>query len=533
MPRAGEAPILPDVESTAAVEGGLGSGMREPPPRAEPHGPSLHLGQRDHLKAALRAAAGACQGPATPAADSLSPAYPRNERPRAVGTKPEQVVVGGASVITRIPAVQQVSFFQPLEQQATQAEAEQVGGAPETIAPNDVPEPIPAAEWTLHELQQIALECNPTLVQASAAVRAAEGRYVQEGLYPNPRIGYAGGDIGMENTSGQQGMVFSQQIVTKHKLCLARAVAGYDIERASYDLDARRQRVLNDVRKAYYEVLIAQEMVDVAKRLVEIGEEVVEVNERLFQQLEKSRLVVLRSRIEADAAKLSLSQAESASQAAWRRLAAVIGQPEIPQQPLGGDPYEGIVELTWEEAVDSLLTQSPELAMAYTGVERARTEVTRQCAESWPNLQIGSWIKYDETLFDTLLDVEVAMPLPIFDRNQGAIMNAESALIIAEREVRRVELSLTNRLASVFERYDIARRQMQIYKQRILPDSQKALDLAKAGYREGELSYLDLLVAQVTYFDASLDSLTRLDELWASSIELEGLLLGGSLNSLQ
>ncbi len=67
---------------------------------------------------------------------------------------------------------------------------------------------------TRDDLEQIALESNPTLVQARMAVRAAQGGYVQAGLYPNPAIAYAGGDLGIEGTAGQQGMVIGQEIVT-------------------------------------------------------------------------------------------------------------------------------------------------------------------------------------------------------------------------------------------------------------------------------------------------------------------------------
>jgi cobalt-zinc-cadmium efflux system outer membrane protein len=176
-----------------------------------------------------------------------------------------------------------------------------------------------------------------------------------------------------------------------------------------------------------------------------------------------------------------------------------------------------------------LLTQSPELAQAYAAAEQARHELARQCAERWPNFEVGTWIKYDDPTYDTLVDVELAVPLPIFNRNQGAIMEAEAALVAAEREVQRVELSLRNQLAIAFERYAIAHRQVEIYTDSILPDARESLDLARTGYREGEFGYLDLLVAQTTYFDVSLSSLENLKELWASSVELEGLLLTGGL----
>src|SRR5258708_18118206 len=56
----------------------------------------------------------------------------------------------------------------------------------------------PASEQktiTLEELQQMALENNPTFAQSAANIKAAEGRKKQSGLYPNPTVGYQGAQI--------------------------------------------------------------------------------------------------------------------------------------------------------------------------------------------------------------------------------------------------------------------------------------------------------------------------------------------------
>src|SRR6185369_11167677 len=45
---------------------------------------------------------------------------------------------------------------------------------------------------TLAELEQMAVDKNPTIAQAEAAILAAQGRRRQAGLWPNPTIGYRG-----------------------------------------------------------------------------------------------------------------------------------------------------------------------------------------------------------------------------------------------------------------------------------------------------------------------------------------------------
>src|SRR5437899_11465517 len=77
---------------------------------------------------------------------------------------------------------------------------------------------------SLGELEQMALQGNPTLAQAAAAVDASRGKALQAGLYPNPTIGYVGEQIGIAGTAGElQGGFVQQTIVTAGKLRLSRA----------------------------------------------------------------------------------------------------------------------------------------------------------------------------------------------------------------------------------------------------------------------------------------------------------------------
>jgi cobalt-zinc-cadmium efflux system outer membrane protein len=379
----------------------------------------------------------------------------------------------------------------------------------------------------------MAFECNPTLVQARMAVRGAQGAYLQAGLYPNPVLGYAGADMGIEDTAGQQGGFLAQEIVTAGKLRLGRAVASHQVQQAQYAFEAQRWRVMNDVRGGYYEVLVAQKTIEVNEQLVRIGQEGVDVTQKLRDAMEVSRADVLQARIEADTARLSLVAARNWYEAAWRRLASVLGCPDMQPATLTGDPMQDLPELNFEDSLARLLAQSPELSQARAGLERARCNLALQQARALPNFQVGSGVKYDYSTRDTLVDVEVGLPIPLFDRNQGNITAAEAQLIAAEREVRRVELDLRSRLAEAFAKYATARRQVEIYTGSILPDAQDSLDLVGTGYRAGEFSYLRLLAAQVTYFNVNLTYLNNLWELWARSVEIEGLLLTGGLEAAE
>src|SRR5262245_56274003 len=114
---------------------------------------------------------------------------------------------------------------------------------------------VASAELGLAALEQMALQHNPTLIQAAAKLEAARGRLIQAGLYPNPTIGYVGDEIGAAGTAGQQGIFVDQVIVTGRKLRLNRAKFCQEITQAEWQALAQQYRVLNGVRMRFYEVL--------------------------------------------------------------------------------------------------------------------------------------------------------------------------------------------------------------------------------------------------------------------------------------
>jgi outer membrane protein, heavy metal efflux system len=382
---------------------------------------------------------------------------------------------------------------------------------------------------TLAELESLAAQNNPTLAQAAARVDAARAAWLQAGLYPNPRAGYQASEINDEKQAGQQGGFFGQEIVTADKLKLSRAAAAQAVQQAQCAWAAQRGRVENDVRRAFYDVLVAQHTIDLANQLVRVGQEGVRAADELFKAKEVSRVDVLQARIEADTARIMAQKARNRHVAAWRNLAVVVGLPDMPPAALQGDVQDSLPQLTWEESLDRITNESPMLAEARAGVARAEAVLCRECAERTPNVDLQAGVQYDNATRDAIAGVQVGMPLPVFNRNQGNIRRAEAELVAARGETRRVALQLQQQLAAAFEQYQNARYQVEKYAEEILPNAQTSLNLVTAGYRQGEFNYVTLLTAQRTFFQVNLAYVEAVRDLRWASVAIEGNLLEGSL----
>ena len=126
-------------------------------------------------------------------------------------------------------------------------------------------------------------------------------------------------------------------------------------------------------------------------------------------------------------------------------------------------------------------------------------------------------------------NVQVGIPLPLFNRNQGNIMSACSELVATSNEVRRIELDLQDRLAVAFRRYANSRQQVDRYTDRILGWSRRSLDLVTEGYRTGQVDYITLVNSQRTFIRVHLAYVDSLRELRQAATMIAGQLLSGSL----
>ena len=200
-------------------------------------------------------------------------------------------------------------------QQARTPDAARPNGSSLPVAPEGPTAPLPLAAhpeqgpmapgeastaqgMTLAQLEELALRCNPTANQAAERVEAARGRCVQVGLYPNPVGGYIGAEIGNEGRAGQQGGFVGQEIVTAGKLRLNRSIAAEEVRQAEWAWEAQQQRILTDVRRSFYDVLVAQRTMELTEQLVRIGDEGVKSAEALVKAKEVARADVLQARIE-------------------------------------------------------------------------------------------------------------------------------------------------------------------------------------------------------------------------------------------
>ncbi len=387
--------------------------------------------------------------------------------------------------------------------------------------------------WHLATLESIALQHNPALQRAAANVSAAHGRALQVGLKPNPLMGIDYQQVGSRGLAEQFGATLQQEFVVPEKLELNRQVAYQDIQRLQHEFAIQRQRVLTDVRIAFVRALKAQKQLEFLQQLVSLSDQARVISEKLLEAEEVGKTDLLQAEVEVERAKVERANVLNHRQAVWRELASVVGQPELPFYPLAGDLKGPAAERDFEQTLSQLRSCSPEIAALAATIQRARYNLRRQEVEPRPNITVQGLMNWQDNGIGGSSDgaLTVSLPIPVWDRNQGAVQAAYQELMAADRQFKMLELQLQQRLAGVYERYRNALQQISQFEQVILPKAAEVLTLTRKAYEIGELDFVSLLTAQRSYAQFQLTYLDALEELRIAEFEMEGLLLSGSLQN--
>jgi len=405
------------------------------------------------------------------------------------------------------------------------------------VAVNAQTAQAPPRALALADLENMALSSNPTLAQAAAEIRAAEGRKLQSGLYPNPTVGYTGEEMrGGAQRGGQQGFFVRQDIVLGNKLALNRRIFEQERQQAQTEAEEQRLRVLTGVRLYFVRALAAQETVRVRRQLSQLADNAVNTSNQLFNVGQADQPDLLSAEIEAQQIQLALVAAEQNQLSVWKGLAATVGRPDLLLTPLEGNLEEfGSLDSEW---LTNILQQSPAVKIAELSVSRAQAVLARARREPIPDLQLRAGLQQNRELSDLSGRpiglqgfAEAGVQIPLFNRNQGNVAAANAAIERSQREVERVRLVLRDRAASIFQNYQTARDAAERYKNQMIPRAQRAYDLYLARYQGMAAAYPQVLIAQRTLFQIEDAYVTALENLGTSALALKSFLVTDGLEA--
>jgi cobalt-zinc-cadmium efflux system outer membrane protein len=387
--------------------------------------------------------------------------------------------------------------------------------------------PVSASETshealTLAQALAIAQANHPALHASAAELAAAAALTRQAHAWPNPELSTL-----MEDTrraTRTTTVQLNQPIELGNKRAARVHAAQLAEQQAASDLAADKAGIEARLRQAFYGLAIAQARVRLSASLVDLAARAQDIAAKRVAAGKAPPVEAVKAKVAESQAKAASTQAQAEARAAQQWLGQAMGVPQASEAIRVQAHLASLPDAAhWEDLV-ALVDGSQAVQRARLEVSRRQALADAERARATPDVTLNLGIKRDEQLKLNQPIMGVAVSLPIFDRNQGAYAAAVRQMDKSDAELSALRATRLAQATEALAQLRAASAQSQALRDDILPGARQALEIATKGYEQGKFSFLDVLDAQRTCFEALNQSLTYADAAFRADARLIELL---------
>ncbi len=367
----------------------------------------------------------------------------------------------------------------------------------------------PRRTYTLAEAKRLAYEHNWDLLAAKSDVAAATAQKIISKEFPNPTLALSSQKINTDDhpnstIAGNQLWNRSYDTIAavnqlfeiggKRTRRQESAAAGF----AAAEARLRDARRLLDaaVARAYLAALLAGENVKILgqsaaalRREAQIAD--IRLRAGDISKADKMQIEIAAARLELDA-----QTAEGNAIAARIAMEVLVGTSNPTGAWVPGDTLEQLAGLPFLASQVTPGTSRPDVQAAEAAQRKASADLRLQRAMRVPDPTFLLQYEHQPPDQPNTIGLGVSFPLPLWNRNRGAIKAAEAVQVQAALQVEKVTAQAAAEIAAAESAYAEASARWRRYQEQIRPQSGQIRETVSFAYEKGGASLLDLLSAE-------------------------------------
>lgn len=375
--------------------------------------------------------------------------------------------------------------------------------------------------FTLAQLIATAQRDNQELQAARYAVDIGRAKLVEAGLMPNPRVELAGAsDFAFRNEGAYTGSVgVSQEFPVAGRILRQKDVARVDVALAQAEVEDAERRLAGEVAGDAYQLLVLDRQMQARDRLIEVDQRLLKAAQARYKAAEVSELDVNTASLDLQRLTQERALLDSQHAALLAKLNPLLGRPaEAPLILTEPPPTETAIDAPGVLQAKALASR-PDLRIALLEADRAGAEKKLAEAKRWEDWTVGLGLQQDRQFIDgappqqtdRAFALNLSIPIPLWNRNQGAIAEAQATADQARARIAALKLSIAGEVVAAQREVASLRQVLHRNRDELLPIAERNVALAQKGYAQGLVSVLEVVQAQRQAGDLETADLEALD----------------------
>ncbi|WP_028101002.1 TolC family protein [Pseudoduganella violaceinigra] len=372
---------------------------------------------------------------------------------------------------------------------------------------------------TLASALERARQSNPELRALALEADAADAAGQQAALPPNPSLEYL--HEGKAGRGGSTTVQLSIPLELGGKRAARMDAAHAGSRAAKLDLAAGQARIDADVAAAYQQAWLAQQHVALASQVSESGRRSSDAAARRVLAGKISPVEEARARVAEANWRMDGVSAQRELDEARIKLAGLLGSgiQDLGELAAPGAPDTAGLRL------ETMIESAPAIERAAAEVEAGNAAVRMERAARIPDVSLIVGSKRDGPEGERVRQniIGLSIPLPLFNRNQGAVLAAERRADKARAELEATRLRVRTEALQAHARMQASLQQERLVREDVLPGAQYAAEAAMKGFEAGKFNYVEVLDAQRTWVQAQAQQLRAISDFYRARADLAKL----------
>ncbi len=375
---------------------------------------------------------------------------------------------------------------------------------------------VPGNSLSLQAAMDRAFSANATIAAARlrGAVDLAILEVARERLNPDASV-----EISRETPKQAFGVAVPLELGGKRAKGIA--VGEATVRAGEAEIAAIVAQVRNDVRRAYYGVLVADSRLMLLQEMRDIAVRVRDTAQQRFDAGSAPRLEVMQAQLTLASAENEATAAQGNAVAARASLNALLGQPLETVTPLSTAVDSG-GPVTSEAALTMAQSASTELVVLDRQIEAQRARIVLAQALQVPDVIPTATLTHDaQPEFTYGWRAGVAVTLPLFTRHRAVVLVEQTTLDQLTAQRQATLLRINGQVTSTAVTVQAQRQLYMRYRDEIVPQAQQVEQLAQDAYQLGQSGIATLLQALQASRDIRLRSLDAVSQFQNALADLE------------
>ena len=403
-----------------------------------------------------------------------------------------------------------------------------VAGFDAVVADQTPPDP-PARELTVDEAERIAFEENPEIHMAVRRVAMAEAHVPAAGALDDPQFMYRGWQVPLKHpwdyNAAQNMLMVSQSLPGPGKRGQETGIAQTDVQSEKDSLEVTRLRVRVEVRKAFYDLLLAQDELQIHDQHVAIAHQAIEAARIKYTTGKVPQQDMLKAQLALTRLAEHMIRFDRDADVARAHLNTLLGRDPTLPITLRGD-FQVDQPLPSAQDLEKLALQSrPDLLGAQIAADKSRQEQSLAKKAYVPDFTVSAGYMLMPSGSDPrnnyMIEGSVSLPWLNHRKHDAEIAEAAAKVTDEDAELAAMRNEAFGQIEEALANARAAQRLAAIYHNSLRPQADATLHAAVIAYENNQTDFLDLLDSQMTVIDVDLSWRQALGDFSARIADLE------------